>query len=108
MFIFEKNPKNLQKPFEYSPTDGTISNFYADSLNFFLFGYFLFQHDNLVIIYQTINNLLQYSLSMGSTVFSEFPAALDSKLPYIEDPLTQLACWKDVTHNFNCYHDFLY
>ena len=25
MFIFEKNPKNLQKPVEYSPTDGTIS-----------------------------------------------------------------------------------
>ena len=24
MFIFEKNPKNLQKPAEYSPTDGTI------------------------------------------------------------------------------------
>ena len=23
MFIFEKNPKNLQKPVEYSPTDGT-------------------------------------------------------------------------------------
>ena len=22
MFIFEKNPKNLQKPIEYSPTDG--------------------------------------------------------------------------------------
>ena len=26
MFIFEKNPKNLQKPVEYSPTDGMDKN----------------------------------------------------------------------------------